>query len=34
VGPAADDVHPVARLHVEYDAPAVYFDELHSDGAG
>src|SRR6267143_5084573 len=32
MGPAADDVHSVARLHVEHEAPAVYFDELHSHG--
>ena len=32
MGPAADHVHPVAHLHLEHEAPAVYFDELHSGG--
>ena len=32
MGPATDHVHPVAHLHLEHEAPAVYFDELHSGG--
>src|SRR5713226_3925627 len=32
MGATADDVHSVARLHVEHKSPAIYFDELRSHG--